>query len=452
MTVIKSSVGANSSAQGGTHEAQGPASSARWLQSFAQAVDRMETSQPLDSTVQDLQSFIESRSEVRMLASSMFDEVPTRPLESHNPGRPQTVRGYHHMLQLLNVICTQVAPAWGMGSDGLGLVGLPFYALFYSPMATPSGYAFFLRRDVNSKLKAVLDRWRDGVLKTTKSQYVITTGKDGWLCKEALTAMERDGNFHFRTMHTFRELFECDPEGDPVHWGFKTWDDFFVRKFRNIDALRPVGHPGKPEYIVNACESIPLAIKSDIKQYDTFWLKGEPYSVADMLNHHGLADRFVGGTVYQALLPGTSYHRWHSPVSGRVVDAELVEGTYFSEGHPNGFGGPDGPSGHHQVYFSHVATRALIFIEAPEPVGLMCLIALGSADVSSCEIAQKFSRDWPSPVEKGEEIGVFHFGGSGVCLLFCRGVKLAWVQEALPGQRRGNLAVRSTLAIACPIC
>ncbi|MGZ4627955.1 phosphatidylserine decarboxylase, partial [Oryzihumus sp.] len=28
------------------------------------------------------------------------------------------------------------------------------------------------------------------------------------------------------------------------------------------------------------------------------------------------ADQFVGGTVYQAFLSATNYHRWHAPVAG----------------------------------------------------------------------------------------------------------------------------------------
>ncbi len=35
-------------------------------------------------------------------------------------------------------------------------------------MATPSGYAFFLRKDVNEKLKAILNTWRDDILTTEK--------------------------------------------------------------------------------------------------------------------------------------------------------------------------------------------------------------------------------------------------------------------------------------------
>jgi phosphatidylserine decarboxylase len=37
----------------------------------------------------------------------------------------------------------------------------------------------------------------------------------------------------------------------------------------------------------------------------------------------------VGGTVYQAFLDAWSYHKCHSPVSGKVLAAYKVPGAYF---------------------------------------------------------------------------------------------------------------------------
>lgn len=52
------------------------------------------------------------------------------------------------------------------------------------------------------------------------------------------------------------------------------------------------------------------------------------YSVYHMPGHDDLAAQFVGGTVVdQAFLSVLSYHRGHSPVSGEVVRAFLINGT-----------------------------------------------------------------------------------------------------------------------------
>jgi hypothetical protein len=74
----------------------------------------------------------------------------------------------------------------------------------------------------------------------------------------------------------------------------------------------------------------------DVQLQDEFWLKSQQYSLQDMLGNDEPARQFVGGTVYQAFLSATNYHRWHSPVAGRIVRAFTLEGTYYSEADSEG--------------------------------------------------------------------------------------------------------------------
>ncbi len=173
-----------------------------------------------------------------------------------------------------------------------------------------------------------------------------------------------------------------------------------------------------------------------------------------MLNYESqYTSKFVGGTVYQAFLSATSYHRWNSPVRGDVVYATVIDGTYFSEPTITGFTSPDGPDvaapDLAQGYICHVATRAVFVIDTKDPVvGLVGAVYVGMADVSTCEISEKFQGGHPVAVEKGEEIGMFHHGGSTHCLLFEKRVKLAWVSEASPDTATRNIPIRSALAYA----
>ncbi|KAG9611527.1 hypothetical protein KCU77_g23978, partial [Aureobasidium melanogenum] len=81
-----------------------------------------------------------------------------------------------------------------------------------------------------------------------------------------------------------------------------------------------------------------------------------------------------------------------------------------------------------------------IFIEADNPaIGLMAFIGIGMDEVSTCEITVKEG----DHVKKGQETGMFHFGGSSHCLLFRNGVKLSGFPQ--PG-RQENVPVRSKLA------
>jgi len=190
-----------------------------------------------------------------------------------------------------------------------------------------------------------------------------------------------------------------------------------------------------------------------IEQYqhdpgDQFWVKSQPYSLQDILVNDQSAGQFGGVTVYQAFLSATSYHRWHSPVAGTIVRAFVREGTYYSEADSEG---PDAAEPQYsQSYPAHVATRAVILIEADNPViGLTAFVPVGMSEVSSCMIDPKIQSGYH--VAKGEEIGYFQFGGSTHCLVFRPGAIAGFSLTAIPQPHDPHPAlvpVRSRLATA----
>ena len=181
---------------------------------------------------------------------------------------------------------------------------------------------------------------------------------------------------------------------------------------------------------------------------DEFWLKTQPYSLQDMLDNDPAVEDFVGGTVYQAFLSATNYHRWHAPVAGTIVRAFLVAGTYYSE--PDSPGSGEDDSLHSQAYLAHVAARAVFLIEADNPViGLVAFVPVGMSEVSSCLIAAGIEPG--RHVAKGEELGHFQFGGSTHCLVFGPGVIAEFAIGALPQPHDPHaplVPVRSHLATA----
>jgi len=181
--------------------------------------------------------------------------------------------------------------------------------------------------------------------------------------------------------------------------------------------------------IVNACESTPYALKTNVKHQDRFWIKSQPYSLRDMLTDDNTATQFVGGTVYQAFLDARNYHRWHSPVTGMIRQAVVRQGTYYSEAESEGED-PDGPT-RSQGYLAHVATRAIILIESADPViGQIGLLFVGMGEVSSCVIHPEVRSG--SHVRKGDELGLFQYGGSTYCLVFRRDAIADFAIEVLP--------------------
>lgn len=220
--------------------------------------------------------------------------------------------------------------------------------------------------------------------------------------------------------------------------------DFFTRQLQ--DNARPVAFPDDDSVIANCCESKVYNLAHNVKLRDTFFAKGQPYSILDMMAHDPLAHQFAGGTIYQAFLSALSYHRWHSPISGTVKRAFVQDGTYFSEPLFEGVGDPSNteidPTGLPlaQGYLSALATRAIIVIEADnKDLGLVTFIGIGMDEVSTCEITVKEG----GRIEKGQELGMFHFGGSSHCLIFQKGVKLTGFPSL---NREHNVPVRSKLA------
>lgn len=289
----------------------------------------------------------------------------------------------------------------------------------------------------------VLNEWGK-FLTTPKSAEVLHDSKHGWLGPIGKKDMMEVANAPYQTSHAFEDFFEC-PNPSAKHHGYKSWDDFFTRRFK--PEVRPIAFPEDDNVIANACESKVFNVAHNVRLRDRFWIKGQPYSVRDMLAQDPLAENFAGGTVYQAFLSALSYHRWHAPVSGKVVKAFVQDGTYFSEPLFEGLGMPGtteidaGGISVGQGYLTALATRAIIFIEADNPaIGLMAFIGVGMDEVSTCEITVKEGEH----ITKGQETGMFHFGGSSHVLLFRKHVKVEGFPQ--PG-RTANVPVRSQVAV-----
>ena len=129
-----------------------------------------------------------------------------------------------------------------------------------------------------------------------------------------------------------------------------------------------------------------------------------------------------------------------------MVKTRVVDGTSYSETLAAGMD-PSGPN-ESQGYIAEVATRGLIFIEADNPdIGLMCFIAIGMAEVSTCDITVYEGQH----VTKGDEIGMFHFGGSTHCLIFAPDVSLDFdMHGQTPGLDATNILVNARIATVGP--
>lgn len=372
--------------------------------------------------VQEFKELIENDPQLYMLFTEMFKQIPDQPQYQEDPsGNPQ-VHDYMQMLRMMNCILTN-APEF----NNTIMAGTPINAMLAWPMGTPAGTEAFLDSRVNRQLKKILKQW-ETYLASPDSRYVLTDKPGGWFSKDAM-----------KVMPTFAEDFVCDP--DKPYYGFSSWDNFFTRKFR--EGRRPVAEPDNDSIVVNACESTPYRLARNVKMRDQFWIKGQPYSVFHMLDGDPLAQQFVGGTFYQAFLSAFNYHRWHSPVSGTIVKARLVDGSYYAAALVDGFD-PE-TQDNCQAYLTQTAARALVFIEADNPdIGLMAILFVGMGDVSSNEITAYEGQH----VKKGDQLGMFHFGGSTHVIMFRPEVNVEFdLRGQKPGTDAANFALGSKLAV-----
>jgi phosphatidylserine decarboxylase len=434
---------------------QDPAHIDRWIRRLKKFV----ANHPRDlvEPIAEFQDMVNSDSVLHTQVDAMFEEAWEQ--KKLTPLGQLEVRTFEQFLELLNGIMTMAPECYQdiPSHEPSGLIGFPINALLDWPMATKSGYDVFANALVNQQFKKILRYW-SRFLCTRESRYVLTERKSrldpetlvvpwlGDLAKSEMVQVAKtaDGEGSNPTPDRFEEIFNCDPDAE--YYGFASWDDFFTRTFRS--GVRPVSGKGDDSVIVNACESAPLQVQTGAPLDATFWLKGQPYSLENMLNFDEHTPLFDGGTVYQAFLSALSFHRWHSPVSGTIKKVSIVNGSYYLENLYEGFENPKGadPSAPNdsQSFLTAVATRALIFIEADNPkIGLMCVMPVGMAEVSSCQVTVNVGER----VEKGQELGMFHFGGSTHCLIFRPGVSLDFnFYGQTPNINATNLRVNTAIA------
>lgn len=369
--------------------------------------------------VRKLAALLEENAILRMDVSEMIAQVPPPHHSIHTQAE---------LLLALDLI-TKTAPLYN--EDPHKRNAFPMSSLFAYMMMTPAGFAAFRDREFNRALKDILQEWCQ-YLDSPESAHVLNEDRYGWLSQ-----------FAYQDMKLYEFAFN---RAEP-HWGWKSFNDYFHRELRK--EARPIASPDDPKVIVSANDGNIVTIARNVQRTSRFWLKGEPFSLADMLNRSEYVDLFVGGYVFQSFLSGANYHRWHAPIDGVVRDTHIVNGLMFSEAES---AGPDPSAGTlSEGYDACVNTRGLVFIESPDPrIGMVCVMPIGITEISSVTISVKKG----DRVAKGDELGYFSYGGSSLCLLFQPGAIDHFTVPAPPPQLGGDassgpaIQVNAQIAVA----
>lgn len=395
-----------------------------WFEDFLEEVEkaRPETEKlGFVPSVAAFEKLILESGIARMYVEQMISEqVPPPP-----PNKPISVTTVTQLLYTLDFI-VRTAPKYNKDKNKLN--AFPMSTVFAYMMMTTAGEAAFRYDPINDAIRNILREW-SAFLSSDKSLYVLNEGEFGWLSPSA---------------YDYNKLYEFEiPDRSAPHWGWKSYNDYFHRQIKAKD--RPISDPGNPKVIVSANDGTVYAIASNVKAYDKFWLKGQPYSMVNVLNNNKeFIDIFTGGYVFQTFLSGANYHRWRSPIDGTVVHTEIVDALMFSDAESAGF---DPDAGIKSLgYEASVNTRGLVYIKSPDPViGMVCVIPIGITEISSVSIQVKPG----TTVKKGDELGYFSYGGSTMALVFQPGsIKEFTVKAPPPGGPAVTINVNAQIAVA----
>jgi len=153
---------------------------------------------------------------------------------------------------------------------------------------------------------------------------------------------------------------------------YRNFEDFFTRKHR--PGSRPVYEPDDASGAVVVADSRVVAYES-VAETTRLWIKGHDFSIANLVMDTDIGVRFDGAAVASFRLSPQDYHRYHSPVTGRVKLFRSVPGDYYQV---------DPIALRSKVDILTRNRRQYVIIDT-QAFGEVLFVAIGATDVGSVE-------------------------------------------------------------------
>ena len=211
-----------------------------------------------------------------------------------------------------------------------------------------------------------------------------------------------------------------------------SFNDFFSR-FLN-PGLRPIASPTDNSVITSPADCtyrMQYAIDENSNIPEVIVKKTHAFaSIPELLENSQFANAFANGTFVHYFLGPYSYHRFHTPIAGELIECYPVQGLTYLEVNidpqtnqfsaPDNSGAdPDGGANSGEGYEFTQARGVLTIDTCNSPcgdIGIVAVVPVGMCQVSSVKMTAT-----TGPVDKGTEFGHFLFGGSDIILLFQEG-------------------------------
>lgn len=183
---------------------------------------------------------------------------------------------------------------------------------------------------------------------------------------------------------------------------YQSFNDFFIRKLKPTarpiatgDNVAVIPADGRYRFIPN------------IQMSDGFIVKGQKFSLPELLGDAQLASEYKDGSLVMARLCPVDYHRFHFPCAGLPGPAKLIRGHLYSVN----------PIALKQNIAIYTENKRKITVIEDTPFGKVLYIEVGATNVGT--IHETYTPG--KRCSKGEEKGYFSFGGSALLLLFLPG-------------------------------
>jgi phosphatidylserine decarboxylase len=282
-----------------------------------------------------------------------------------------------------------------------------------------------------------------------------------------------------------------DYAGGASRMDYATFNDWFSRRFEDIDVQRPVAQPVDDRVIAFPAESTfagQWAISTPVPEGEpmaapsSIVVKHVEWPIPELLKDSAYADDFEGGILVHSFLNVFDYHRQHSPASGTILEAKVVPGQVYLEVELQVLdnAGRDAQSGalanavvprryldaDDATGYQFVQCRGLMVLQTR--IGKIAILPMGMAQVSSVVFVtpasegpqellrltpeEKKGRSYDEQVKlvnektasalvgksirKGDMISSFLFGGSDIVMVF---------------ERRSNVNILAQVGVHYPI-
>ncbi|KAK3810395.1 MAG: phosphatidylserine decarboxylase-domain-containing protein [Linnemannia gamsii] len=189
---------------------------------------------------------------------------------------------------------------------------------------------------------------------------------------------------------------------------YRNFNEFFYRKLRP-DA-RPIHDKTNPNIVVSSADCR-LCVFESISSATRVWIKGKSFSLPNLLRDPLLASQFQGGSIALFRLAPQDYHRFHSPVSGVVMEEARGIGGGYVTVNPMAVNNDDV-----DVFTENVRKVSVIRMD---DVVKCVFVSIGALLVGSIQLTG--AKCAGTRLEKGDELGYFAYGGSTCILLFQAG-------------------------------